>query len=105
MNYVIKIIGMGYFDNYQATIDIYNSNNNLVISKKTINGECVVFLNKNQVYKINISSFRGNMIYYIFTNQSTFIFSYIYKKIFILIDQFYDLPIMKGEITLWMKKQ
>lgn len=102
--YIIKIVGMGYKDNYQAKIDIYDINNNLIESKKTYNGICNVCLNKNKIYKVYISSFIGNMVRYFFTNQKEFIFFYCFEKriIFTLTDQFYNnLPIMKGELFLY----
>ena len=104
-------IGTGYKDIYQANIQIYDLNNNLIYESNTYNGCINICLKKYTYYKIIAKLDNDILNGVIYTNQSLykFIFNRSYISIpnvttFILTDYNYNnLPIMKGEINLWIK--
>ena len=113
MKIKIKILGLGYNDYYQASILIYDTNNNLIINKKTYNGIIEVELKKDNLYKLVIQApneikenniYIGNNNYYCFFLKSNLININNQTITFQLTDYFYDnLKIERGEIILWPK--
>ena len=107
----IKIYGLGYMNNCQAHIKVYNSNNKLVFEGETYNGEIHVLLNACSLYKIYINTCNEKLKTVFYTNQNEFAL-FLNRSIlnisrtitFLLKDYYYDnLPIERGELILWPK--
>ena len=103
-------IGTGYKDKYQAYIEIYDINNNLIYKDYTYNGYITICLKTNTYYKIKAILDNDVLNGVIYTNQIKykFIFNRSYIPInittFILTDYNYkNLPIEKGELILWQR--
>lgn len=113
MKIKIKIFGLGYNDYYQASILIYDINNNLIMSKKTYNGVIEVKLKRNNLYKLVIQApneikekniYIGKNNCYCFFLKSNLININNQTITFQLTDYFYDnLKIERGEIILWQR--
>lgn len=101
---IIRFIGLGINNNYQAFVKIYDSNNNLVFDGITYNGSINVTLNMYCTYRLEarfLSEFiKTNM--YITKCNYVFIFNHsIFNRrtiTFLLKDYYYNLPIERGEI-------
>lgn len=105
---ILKFLGLGYNDVFQAKVKIYNDKKQCIKSGKTYNGKISVFLEENQVYTLVAISKNEviNKRFYIDKNQYTYCF-YFPRSIvnnnniitFRLTDFYYkDLPIEKGEM-------
>ena len=105
----LKFIGTGYKDKYQANINIYDMNNNLILECTTYNGYINICLKEYCYYKVisKIDNEILNGVIYINQDIYTFIFNRSYIPTittFILTDYNYDnLPIEKGELILWQR--
>ena len=114
-NIILKFIGTGINNNYQAIVRIYDKYNNLLYNKKTYNGKLNLSLKKNTVYKLVATSCddiiktsfyvtKYNNDYIFIFNRSIFNNSNLRTITFLLRDANYDnLPIEKGEMFLWQK--
>ena len=108
----IKFFGLGYKNNNQANILIYDECN-LIYSGQTYNGELEINLNRNKIYRI-CAYVEDEMIDgVIYTNKDIHCFSFNRSLIkvqegrpitFILTDYYYNLPIEKGELILWQEQ-
>ena len=100
----IKFLGLGYNDFYQAYIEIYDLDNNLIYKGYTYNGKLIISLCKNKIYKLKAKSLNETMCVYLYNKDNyVFIFNrakFNYSRIitFLLTDYYYNLPIEKGEI-------
>ena len=110
---ILKFIGTGINNNYQALVKIYDNCNNLLYCEKTYNGELLLYLKEMSLYKIEAVAC-GDMImqsFYVNHCNSKYVFGFnhsIFNKLstitFLLTDANYeDLPIEKGEMILWQK--
>ena len=107
----IKFLGLGYKNMNQANIYIYDELKKLIYSGQTYNGELIIKLKKNKIYKIcayTNDEIINNIIY---TNKNIYCFSFNRSLIrlsrtitFILTDYYYNLPIERGELILWQKQ-
>ena len=112
---VLKFIGTGIEDNYQACVKIYDTYGNLLYNQKTYNGELVLYLEKGQVYKVSASCYgeflkkvfyvnEDNKKYVFYFNRSLQNIPLLRTITFFWNDANYEnLPIEKGEIILWKK--
>ncbi len=106
---ILKFIGTGYNDKYQAKIKIYQ-NNKKIFEGTTYNGIIKVDLKENTIYKIKAYFLNEKINTYLYVTRKckyTFIFTHaIYNPRTItisLVDLYYNLPIERGEIFLWQK--
>ena len=113
----INFIGTGYYNLYQAKVNIYNENNDLVYQGKTYNGVIYVNLEPNKIYRleslllteyINITFYtKMHIKEYTFIFENAIITQNSQKTntvTFLLTDLNYkNLKIEKGEIVLWQK--
>lgn len=106
-NVVLKFIGLGLFNNYQAFIKIYNKSNNLIYHGRTYNGELHINLEINCIYRLVAYTHRKRIVtsFYVTRNKNkyTFTFNDFINNTriitFILKDANYtNLPIEKGKI-------
>lgn len=108
---ILKFIGTGYNNNYQAKIKIYN-NNKKIFEGITYNGIIKVDLEENKIYKIEAYFLNEKICTNIYVTKEckyTFIFTSALinntRTITIsLVDLYYNLPIERGEIFLWQKQ-
>lgn len=115
---ILKFIGTGIEDNYQACVNIYD-NNNLLYERRTYNGKVIIDLRENKLYKIVATSINEiiNTSIYVTKNNCKYIFKYnrsilqnyyssdLRTITFLLTDANYNnLPIEKGELFLWQKQ-
>ena len=114
-NIKLKFYGLGYNNNYQADILVYDINNNIVYEGKTYNSEIIICLEKNRVYKLVANSL-GDIICTIFYIGNNCEYNFAFNRAintnirkdssitFLLTDYYYNnLPIERGEIILWQK--
>lgn len=107
---IFKFIGTGYNNKNQVKVKIYD-NNKKIFEGTTYNGIIEIDLKENKLYKIK-AFFKNELIckniYITKKCKYTFIFTHIIfnpETITIsLVDLYYDLPIEKGEITLWQRQ-
>lgn len=106
---ILRFIGTGYKNNYQAQIKIY-SNNKKIYEGTTYNGIIELDL-KEGIYKIEAIFLNEKLITYVYITKKckyTFIFTHaIYNTRTItisLVDLYYNLPIERGEIILWQRQ-
>ena len=106
-NVILKFIGLGMFDNYQANINIYDDSNNLIYQGRTYNGELHINLECNQAYRLIVYNYSIGIVtsFYVLRgkNKYTFLFNEKINKTetitFLLRDANYDnLPIEKGKM-------
>lgn len=107
----LKFYGLGYNDINQAYIKIYDINNNLIYEGQTYNNEIIICLNENNIYNLYAYTCYEtlNKSFYVYDQyEYNFIFNnIIYDNTitFLLTDYNYsNLPIERGEITLWQKQ-
>ena len=109
-NVILRFIGVGINDTYQAYVIIHDKDNKMVYSGYTYNSEIELLVNENNIYKVE-AFFCGEIIktsFYI-NNSNIYVFKFkhaIYKRnntvTFLLTDFYYkNLKIKKGEILLW----
>lgn len=106
---ILKFIGAGYNNKYQVKVKIYD-NNKKIYEGITYNGELKINLKENKIYKVK-AFFKNELIckniYITKKCKYTFIFTHAIfnpRTITIsLVDLYYNLPIEKGEITLWQR--
>lgn len=109
INTEIKFIGVGYNNNYQVNVIIYDDCNNIVYEGLTYNGKVCVNLNKNTIYKIEATFINEKIVRYIYTNSCEYAFWFNHSTIsnktitFTLRDYYYNLPIERGNIILWQR--
>lgn len=109
MKIKLKFIGLGINNNYQAKIKIYDNNNCLIIDDYTYNGQLVVNVKHNKVYRLEARFYNEVIITSIYSNkyEYCYIFNhalYVPRVTLSLIDYYYNLPIEKGEIILWQRQ-
>ena len=111
---IIRFIGTGYNDNYQAKVKIYDKCYNLIFDGCTYNGKVKICLKENKTYIIK--AILGNKVIstVICINRCNNYFEYAFYNCFIkrnnrddnnvtflLTDYFYDnLPIERGNLIL-----
>ena len=111
---IIKFNGLGYYHLWQARVQLYDEENNLLFSGETYNSKISFCLETDKVYKmiafskdeiLKISFYVGkNQRFYIFSFPRSFIGKEEKQVTFLLTDFYYKkLPIEKGEMTLWPK--
>ena len=108
---ILKFIGTGYNDHYQAKIKIYK-NNQKIFEGTTNNGKIKVDLKENHIYKIEATMLNEKIKTYLYVTKRctyTFIFTHaLYNNTrtitISLVDLYYNLPIEKGEIILWQNQ-
>jgi len=106
-NIILKFLGTGLLDKYQAHVKVYDDKN-IYYCGNTYNGEIHISLEENKSYKV-LATFGNEVISRVFyvTNQKIYFF-YFNNIIYIpyrlvtfqLKDYYYNIPIMKGEIIL-----
>ena len=106
---VLKFIGTGINDKYQACVRIYNHSGELLYNKETYNGKLILYFNKSQAYRL-VAISNGDIIRNVFyvnnyNCEYIFYFKRILKKertiTFLLKDVNYDnLPIGSATLTL-----
>ena len=113
--YKIRFLNVGYNDSYQVKLKIYDSNNKLVFSGTTYNGEITILLKKNKVYRLEAYFLNEKICTSFYTSNEynlLFFFNHsiinqpditIHTVTFLLTDYYYNLPIEKGEILLWQR--
>jgi len=109
---ILKFIGVGYNNLYQAFVKIYDEDNNLIYKGYSYNGEIKIILDMNKAYRIE-AFFYGEIIKTSFYVDNTKIFNFIFNHMiykpnrtitFLLTDFYYEnLKIEKGEMILWQK--
>ena len=105
---ILKFLGVGIKNKYQANIKIYY-NEKEIIESKTYNGEICLKLEKNKIYRLQ-ATFLNNVINtYFYTNNNLYVFSFMPNKlnrtiILSLTDYYYDIPIERGKIILWQRQ-
>lgn len=105
---IMRFIGTGYKNQYQAKVKIYHKNKK-IHEENTYNGIIKINLKENEIYKIKaifLNELIEKNIYASKKYKYTFTFSNIKycKAITIsLVDYNYKLPI-KGVIKLWQKQ-
>lgn len=116
---ILKFIGTGINNEYQAFVNIYDICGKMLYHEKTNYGKLVLFLEVNRVYHLVAISY-GDVIqksFYVMENKDEYTFWFsrsIYKHnnppglktiTFLLNDANYDdLPIEEGEMFLWPKQ-
>ena len=112
-NIKIRILGTGINDACQVCVSIFNSCGDLVYEGLTYNGCIYVNLCACEGYIITIRGCVINKreVFYVDKYTSSYTFntyelnSGVQNVVtFQLLDFFYNLPIMKGELTLWQKQ-
>ena len=109
----LKFRGLGYGNNYQAMVKVYDVDGNLLCSCLTYDGMLSLMVCENREYHV-VASFLGEVInrpFYVSNNQNCYVFAFphvILKNLrtvnFLLTDYHYDnLPIERGNIFLWQK--
>lgn len=104
---IIKVIGVGISEHYQALIEIYDKNE-IIYKGITYDGVIKICLEKNKAYNIRII-FRNNLLNTSFIVDSNCLYTFVLPNnidtiTFLLTDYYYpNLPIMKGELILWQK--
>ena len=112
---ILKFIGTGLKNKYQACVNIYDTYNNLIYTGNTYDGKIIISLKEKSIYKLIATSCNDTIKVNLYVNKDrneyTFwfnrsIFASSLKTItFHLNDANYDnLPIGKGEIILWQKQ-
>ena len=111
---ILKFVGTGIKNKYQACVNIYDTNGNLLYQKKTYNGKLILYLKKNKLYKlvaescsdmIKTSFYVNRLNEYVFFFNRSIVNSNLRIITFLLNDANYNnLPIKKGEIVLWQKQ-
>jgi len=105
---ILRFIGTGYNNNYQAKIKIY-SNNKKIFEGITYNGIIKLDL-KEGIYKIEAYFLNEKICRNIYITKKckyTFIFTHalVNRTITIsLVDLYYNLPIERGEMFLWQRQ-
>ena len=102
--------GLGWKNQFQADVFLYDEKGCLLFQGRTISGECYIWIQPEKVYKV-LSISEGEFfqkVFYVDKCKSVYTFSFsqsIYQKesthlyTFHLTDFYYpDLPIEKGEI-------
>ena len=111
-NIILKFIGVGLKDSYQAYVKVYDQDNNIIYSGYTYDGEISLLVTINNIYRVEAFFYKeviNTSIYICNLNTYCFIFNHAkYKKnntiTFLLTDYYYkNLKIEKGEILLWQK--
>ena len=111
---ILKFIGTGINNNYQACVKIYDRYKNIIYQGKSYNGKLVLYLENNSAYSIIATSY-GRLIrnaFYVGGCDDVYVFSFASNKeinlktvTFLLRDANYDdLHIKKGEMFLWQKQ-
>lgn len=107
---IFKFIGAGYKNNYQVKVEIYDKNKK-IFEGTTYNGIIKIDLKENKIYKLKaifLNETINTNIYITKKCKYTFIFTHIIfnpETITIsLVDLYYNLPIERGEMTLWQKQ-
>lgn len=111
---ILKFIGTGIGDKYQACVNIYDTYGNLILKKKTYNGILDINLKENIVYKLVATSCTDTIKTSFYVNKCSKEYIFIFSRsilssglrtiTFLLEDANYNnLPIEKGEIILWQK--
>ena len=103
----MRFLGIGNNSRYQVNVTIYDNNCNIVCSGRTKNGVLEVNLTRTQVYKLE-ATFLNEKIWIPFIPQDKLLFrlqnnNIVHNVTLLLSDYYYNLPIEKGEITLWQK--
>ena len=108
MNIEIIFLGLGIDNCYQASVLVYDENNNLIYKKRTYDGKLCLLLKNKHVYRIVASSidevidtplYIDNKCKYVLSFSRNFID--INSVTLILTDYYYNnLPIEKGELIL-----
>lgn len=112
---MIKILGTGINDSYQACVSVYDNCNILVYEGLTYNGCLCVNLNVCMGYIIVIKSCNGVIIQALYVDNCTLVYVFNANQMeseperkiitFLLTDFNYtNLPIMKGELILWQRQ-
>ena len=108
MKVILKFLGVGIKNEYQANVKIY-CNEKEIVESKTYNGEICLTLDKNKIYKLKATFLNNAINTYFYTNSNLFIFKFITNEIMnrtiilSLTDYYYNIPIEKGEIILWQR--
>lgn len=104
----IKIVGLGIGEKAQGIITICQKGKK-IFENKTYNGEIYLKLKEKEAYSLNIYSMQGNkhIYFYVDKNINKYVFS-LFNSIKIVTFQltdanYYNLPIEKGELLLWIK--
>ena len=108
-NITLNFCGLGYGKYFQAYVEIYDENNNIVFNGMTFNGKLNLFLKLDTSYRVFAQSCGEyvNSTFYVKDNYNNYKF-YFNRCIqenentitLLLTDYYYNLPIEKGEIIL-----
>ena len=108
-NVIIRFLGPGVNDTYQAYVNVYDEYNNLIFKGYTYNSILEINLCFNKIYKIEAIFLNERIQKNIYINNNIYVIPFstgfnISKSSFLLTDYYYDnLPIERGEIILWQK--
>lgn len=103
----IKFIGLGIGNDYQAKVKVF-CDNELIYDSFTYNGEINVPLKKNRIYKIK-AWFINEYAEFCIIGRNLCVLFFDHSVLddnsvtFFLLDEYYNLPIEKGVISLWQK--
>ena len=103
MKVTFNFIGLGFLNNFQALIKIYDRCE-LIYEEETYNGSISLCLKENKVYKVVVSTLYNEQsiniynLYFPYYNTSNI-------KTFLLTDATYSgLKIERGNIVVWPKQ-
>jgi hypothetical protein len=109
----IKFAGLGIENEYQAYVKVYDGDE-LVFEGFTVNGEVCLHLKKNKVYRVWAKFFDEVINTSIYTSDCDYVLFFEHSILepplepqtvtFLLRDFYYDIPIERGEIILWLLK-
>ena len=108
MNIILKFKGLGYKNECQACVLIYDEFCNLIVRKMTYSGQIKIYLDKNKLYYLYAKSLNEKIRTSFYVDDCCYKFYFprsIYKDndyfTFLLTDSFYEgLKIEKGELFL-----
>ena len=110
---IIRFIGLGLKEQYQAHVIIYDNCHNLIFDGYTYNGYLSVILKSNQSYILQAFSLNDYISTIFYVNNNNCEYKFIFNRsiytntniktiTFLLTDYNYNnLPIEKGELILW----
>ena len=72
--YKIKFLNVGYKNKYQVNIKVYDVNNKLIYKGTTYNGEVIISLKRNSLYKLEANFLNEKICKSFYTSNNKKIF-------------------------------